>query len=1704
MPPPKKLPPELAAEAARLFEAISKRTEPLSEAGAKSASYLTQWDPKGEAAVLMDEFMTKGAQLGEVGGEGFGYDARRGHASGPVWPQWPDERHTAQVTQPLYDSLRPTTALNRGTSVNMGPTEYEGRYNSVLDAAADNVTINREQRPVSGTQAASDEALLNHRAGRPGPSSWPQDWHTWENIPAAVGTVGAGAALLGASRANAAEDDFTPAQGDDFTPVEDDFTPAAQSAGPADPDLADLQPDMGAIGAPPPTGMPELLRRPPEPAPAQGPVPPGVNPYDELGNSALGKLAFSKDAEWANPAAVPNYLLSQFKQTAIDPVVKWLQSRALSHYLDPQGGSGEALRKLSPGTAHFAELAAKPFIGTTPFNTQNVDDVDPSLLGPEGGLQKARDYYGGDAPVATMEFLTEGLGQLPFFVIPGAGKTGVVQGITGGVLSALPDPEANLAVAAGAGGALGLGLEVAGKVGSKLINKLAAAKDATAFAAKQASVKLAQREISVGPVTDDFLRQLDKGPVTRADKFSNMKPVAVAKPDELADAVAKLPVEDPAIARGRNELAGAKPEAPQPAVLGVVDVTPAGIVRKELSLTPSGPKARVLTNAEGFRRGAPVIGTDAANRARVADPAGEAAQAFWQVGPDGVTAAPGQWMPAHIRMLDAQDYDASFNDQRIFGAKAGKPEALVLVSDGQGGTARLIDVEDMELKKEILRQRQLIQVTLRDGSEHMGFYGSGHILVRPDANEFLPRAATKDMGLQNNPEITSIRVINKDEELAKVLRYGEDARKAAQAELARYEADAAAKQADIALGGDGSGGKLPPGPPMDPPPPPPPNPHNVDQLEGLKVRYAQGAFGKALSYAQKKLVNPTVRGVQDVADLAFSSHSVDTFQRLAPDTFKALNNAVPELARMKPHEQRAVHENLTRFIEGDIDSSTMRQRHPELNAQFHGLVESYKQKIAHNDARLRELGMLAAEKEPNLADLEAGPDYAVKLYWRFMMREPGAWANIARKDKQGMAAIKEAIKNDVYRKGQYMTRSEADRDVLAQEHLDFLLGDPEMLARAKADPEGAWAQAVSKAGGSLKQRQVMAWWKKAALGEIDSPLIRIAESMSRQEQLILQGTLWQEVSRNPKLATIGDNEAVANALGHTERLRLDPARFGKAAGMRVSKETFEAMVHAPLAQRNASTFVSKALNVLKYGQTVGNPGSWVTNFVANAQGAMLSNLVNPWSSPLKIGAGMHTFAKDLQAFKAAPGLKGAVPSSFVQGTGEVGRQRFTRAMELGVVGSDYSTAEFQAASADWLRTMEKESLRNNGRVNPMDMMLRVLKDGLNKPREFLARKYGAIDTLWKYATFTSGLEKGGIDLATGKVDVEKAIEFIGPRYRPGMLNEAIIKNVELEVAQRIHYSFPMLDRVGEGVAQAGKWAGLAVNPYLKVKFELMRNYAQLPARMLTEKGMAANMIGYAAIAGGLYYGLKSTREAMGVNQKEVDQSFAVAPSAVQRYKPGAVALWSRTDKGRLQFADMTSIFEPFSWIQGNPETALPARALANIAYSPIDGSLLEAPLAGLMNFGGMPIPGYTPKNEPEWKQDGANLLREGMMRLGPGIFRNTYTTAERGGVGFAPKGSAARDLPPQSPLTTGLNMALGPNRFFEAGSPEDKSRAIQGAAAEIARAEAELHRIGRMNEGQSIGVGSLPLVKSEAMAKQREILQQRINEMKKLQQTLGR
>jgi len=1698
MPAPKFTAAELE-EFIRLGKELAKRTGVLSEEGAKSLQRLSP-----EARIALDELLEGGARLGEVGGSGvkpYGTEGR----GGLVWSQpYTPTALTEVAAEPgnvrslasrrrgidqfeaygLTDSDGNPVKFVEGATVPVQPSADFSELATVTEhwmnppRPGDSLAARREAagNPLARAQAAGARTREAYEVNANqtdadietgADTAWPEAWKKWENIPGmALGAGLTGAALL-ARPAQAQE-----LQGDDFTP--DDFAPEAPDDFVADDFAADVdQPQLEAA-----TNMPAA--EPVRPAGEFAPYLPGVSvpPRQPLQMSVgtstpapkfgvTDALAETGKQTWgAVKAAFAPF--QTMKDELIAPVHKFSQDLLRAAYFggdDPTwaerqtkpGGVGGWLREKSPDDALVAETLLRHAIGPTDVNTPGSQS--PVTLQAINKIEKEF----GPTGSAFFQSLTFGLPNLPFFLIPGAGQGAVAQGLTGGIASAMVDPEQSVAEGAVGGAVVGGALE-------KVVAPVAS-KGWQAF--KKAVAEGGSRE-------------------ARAAGFF---PVAVIPPeasDELADTVIRMAKEESPVIPSKQapELPSSErptnpgrklrnePKPKSQVLLSVVDKHADVHL---LKFEDGQFKAESLAPGAKPPRRVPRVPTADAKQVVEALPnSADAVRIAKQFGPDSpqvdaiIPPPAATFDPGRNLLDDMPEWDASIGGDLKEGG------VIVLEGGGGDGAARLYAVNDPKLQREVLRRRGLADVVMEDGTKVRGFLDeTTGILFAPEPEELIPGAIKKDMPLELD-KVQRVKRFESDNDLKNILIEREQLKNSLESEAARAVADEQVRQFDIQLGGSGNGDRLPPPPPMDPPSGIPPNPHNVDDLEDIRIKWAEQSL---LQKVGRKLLAPTARGPRDLADQAMSAFSVQTFERLRDDTVKALNKAMPQLAAAPVAKQRAVQADLVRFLEGHVKLDQVKKLHPEIAATEYQLVQSYKQAIRQNESRLRELGMLAPEEDAKkllgIAKEDDLPDYAVRMYYRFLLK-PGEWSAMFRRDTATYERVVKMIEQDVFSDfRKYGPMSAAEKRLAAEERLEWYLGDPERLKLMGGETSESYKHFISDAGGSLKERRALRDWEKLALGELDNAFVRIAESMTRQKQLILQGEMWASVASNPQWSSFADDIAGRAQKGHTHRVPSDPHRFGKLAGRYVSPDVWEALVQAPQAQRNASTAISKLVNALKYNQTVANPGSWVTNFLANAQGAALSNLVNPFASPYKIGNGMLTFARDLAAHKAAPGLRADVAAS-----------RFERAMELGVVGSEYSTAEFVRSAGAWKNLLEKEAGRGRG-VNALQVMVNIAKKG----KDAAADLYSGIDSLWKYSTYVSGLEKGGID-ASGNLNVKKAIDFIGDRYRAGMSDEALKEAVELEVARRIHFSFPMMDRVGEAVAKGGKAAGV-VNPYIKVKSELVRVYAQLPQRMAREKGMAANMMGYALIVGGLTYALRSAREAAGIRQQELDLAFKTAPRAMQRFKPGATALWWRDANGRPVTTDLTQMFEPLTWMQGDPDASFPSKFLTSMALMPIDGSPLEPEITDLLAQGGL-VPQAYRQQTPMWQMSGSKLLAEAISRLGPGIVRNTYNTLERGGVGFAPKGVAGPDVPQADAPTTAANLLLGPNRLQAIGGPEQVTREIQRLDGEIFNLQRQLESIGPMREGQSTGTLTMPLDKQAAMKKARDLLLEKTKQMEQL------
>jgi hypothetical protein len=1559
---------------------------------------------------------------------------------------------------------------------------------------------------------------INH----PNFDTWEPSWKRYEHIPKFVGGVVAGGAALAAGKSEAApadwEKDLQPAE--DWEAGLDAAAPSDWEAGLDDGQQAAMPDNLlggQSVGQPvqsQPIELPkiDLMAEFAKDEDSRF----LINAASSYGNRYLGKdgKMHAGFNEAQSPLAVAEWAVGKFKQHVIAPVMGAIQDKVRGVYeaTNEQGqGMAAGFRAENPFGAMMVEGALKPLLGETSFNVHATNDPDKADVekmapGARKALSDASRLLGsteeGDAAIAFALGLSHQASNLPFYLINPEGNA-IRSGMVGGLVSGLLQPEGKPVQDAVAGGAIGGAFEGAASL-------------------------LSAGKAKLAPKVQAFLKS--RAPRVEVD------PIAVVPPDQVDDLAVALvntgneavipskAVPDNAIAVVVHKDAGGKVVAeaivPPAVPKGTVGAKPSAIGK--VRIVDNGgnmPSAKVLADAD-----VPVLATPEVKDAAALDPGGQEAYVIHpystpkssrKIGsavqtdyggtpPEGWNDQPGDWL---TRQMDMSDWTPEKAKQ------VGGDGLVLALKKTQGGEPMtvLYDAASDKALEEILTSRGIAKVKV-GGVWRWAFARDGVLAPSPD--EFIPDALVDDVmrNVAEIPEATpgsgqpypayeEIRNPTTSE-LREMIAQRKVHLEEMQAEADLAQIDDQIVSEELMAGGSGKGDKLPPPPPMDPPPPPPPGSPggpkdtNFDALDEIRVRAAPSLLNKL----SRQVLPPTARGPIDQVNAAIAKASIDNLERLAPDVLRSLDREFREVQQLPPATKRQVLSSINEFVEGNIDADELTRRYPELSAGIRRRLDLELEQIRRDDADIRALGMLMPEGEMRKL-LELDDDSTdmlytgVRAYWRHLL-PAGEWQKLARKDEVGMRAIKQALVEDVYSGKKYANMSMSEKNILAERHLDFLLGDPVALSEARKNPESAWKDVISEASQSLKARKDLRWWEKAALGEIDSPQFRIALTRQRQAQLKVQGGLWKGVADNPSLSTAADNVAAQEAMGHTVQVPLNAAKYGFAAGKYVSPETWEALEQIPLMQRNVQGFVGKLINGLKYGQTVGNPGSWLTNTLGNLQNIMMSGMLNPFASPLQLGRGIRTFAQDYKAHMMAPGVKG-----------DARRDRFLKAMEYGILGSDYSTAEFRSSANIWARTVEAEAKRFGGRVDGLSLLGDIggaAKSGKDK----LASYYGAIDPIAKYTAWSEGLRKGGINPSDNKLSQIngrlKAARFLGKSlYHPALTDEQVTQRVFEKAARDIHLSFPMLDRVAPAVTNMAKGIGV-INPYIKIRMEQLRVYANLPKRMIDDPRFAANQLGYAAIFAGLYFGVKAAREHAGVSQQKVDEAFASAPQSIQRFKPGALATWWRDDKGRLQFVDLTQTFEPMTYLQGDPNSSVVKRMLTNLAISPVDGSLTEPGLANMLASGGLMDPAYREAMVPEWQQGGMRLMGDIVGRLGPGIFRNTYNTLERGGVFFEPKMTSRGPSDPQSGFTTAINAALGPNRTFAFGTEHDKQMRIQESKGKAKQATTEYKRAAHMNQGQSTGILTLPLDKAEALEKAKEIRIRRQEDRKETLKKVGK
>ncbi|MFT3866838.1 MAG: hypothetical protein QM729_21455 [Solirubrobacterales bacterium] len=1449
--------------------------------------------------------------------------------------------------------------------------------------------------------------------------------------------------------------------------------------------------------------------------------------------------------------------VDRFQKKHIDPIVSAWKTRNMKAYQGqpmstydrmatafvPSKGTvrraGEVITSVSgedlgADKAQYAfENLARPFIGET---TVNEDGSQDPLV---RGVLNSEEKRLGTKGVAFQQAFLQGVGKLPIYLIPGVGEENMaLQGMTSGAAMGAAEAvlDGNSAAQSGlTGGLFGgtMGAALQGAVSAWKAGKAALKKGQPLSVAPKPAVE----HVPVGVVPADEVSKLADVAFEPPTPKTEVGPI----PEEVTN-TAPLPVEStaPGIAPRSVTVNQRAPSAPaelpdawkpqatpnpkggnpvknKPAPTYVaVNVSPEGVVEAK-AVTIGGDEPVVESTKISKRKAGqpPVILTseskanltqlmkDPEFTARVlANPEGPEARALTEAFPQGTD---------QTTLLTPE----SSGDELAFGSirlprearkvqikdESGKVLTLEVDNETYYGQTRLLDIDDPKLQTQMLQDKGLVKVRDPESGKWVyGYRGNGEILP-PDPIDNIPDAAPRiiktagtDVRDTSYHEIRDLLERRTDfldsPEVATLVETIDgpppppaDPLPGSRAELELAAGGAATQTPNVVTGGPRQFMGAPGKPPMPPtinevPRPSEPSPGQMPQHANLKAEWTVRAG----------LKNATASKNAELADVAVQAYATKAFKDVDALVAKNFRDSWPQLASLPQPRQDAIQRSLNGFLDNKLSMQELLAQTPELipsvareleakqsqiQAAWEDLAQNYFPALA--DPVKNQNAVLAGLREPNPDDLMS---FVVQKQVRAGMTD-AQWAKTLAADESRMdKLVKDAI-------AWYKAEGKFKK-----------AGDEELADRARAAVEAAagirGVVPMPEVKGSFKlpspelpAQSKLAPWQLEAAGLANNAFERIGATEQKLQQLRVVGEMFNDIKAKGWAVPVGPADTPPPGW---LQVPYSP-EYGNVAGNYIHPDAWDAVITAPAAQSAANSFLGKLQSLYKYRSTVLNPASWSANELGGMQGAMMSNLIDPILEPQKVVRGWVTMLDDMQAFRLQPGL----------GQKGVEAQRFETALKKGIVGSDFNTSDMQRSAGEYGRFLRKQAGIEKG-------WLELSLEFASQAKEKLGNTYGLRDQMWKYAAWSAGLEKGGIDLATGQLkDPQLALNFLANRPEAALFvgtpeASAVLKEmVETEAARRVSLSFPMHDRVGKNIARVANTALVGVaNPYLKTTAEMWRNYAQLGNRFLNEPGMKSTLAKftmYASLVGG---GAYASRQLNGMESDELDAKWASAPDYVREFRPGPFSFGFRDDRGRAQFVDMSKAFEPLRYMSGVESLKDAPLTVTRNIFNSLTGDRAQVLSDHYLNSVGLGSKQLAAGQTPTYSQGLAAAASLAIKELGPRVIPAFLDVAADTGLLYNDPSRAGPDVGRQPAWTAVPNMLLGRGTVGYYGSKEDAQTRLQAGEYKINDATRAMGTIGAKTEGQKVPGTYAPFDKKAAFERQKAEIKRQVDEQRRL------
>lgn len=572
-------------------------------------------------------------------------------------------------------------------------------------------------------------------------------------------------------------------------------------------------------------------------------------------------------------------------------------------------------------------------------------------------------------------------------------------------------------------------------------------------------------------------------------------------------------------------------------------------------------------------------------------------------------------------------------------------------------------------------------------------------------------------------------------------------------------------------------------------------------------------------------------------------------------------------------------------------------------------------------------------------------NYLARVYYAYLFPK-GVWAKMVPAERMEDAV--NALASHLQNAGEQYSRT-----ALSDKVRELLNSD---------DPAAAWMNSTlskSKAFNNLKARNQLPDWFSQLLGPVESGVLRASLTIAGQRSAIRNMQTFNELAGWKVVDQLGRDINPYWSRGRRADLPVqvpDLPEYGNARGGWTTREWGE-IINAPKRASNTEGFWHMLGGVFK-GNVVlfGGPATWMNNFMRSVKPAIAAGSM-PLINPGKFGERFVQAASAMKSWKQNPTA------------GNTGGNIILEMRRLGV-GSGGQGAHEIAGPLSYVADAVHDHFAGAKNQDFFQMMAAApaaLHRKIGNGRREVGEAYDQTDQLWKTATY---IDRRAAHLEDG-MPVEQAAR---------------------EAARLVRRYWPDFANVAPVVEKMRNGSPLSVAPFLSGIAEETRSSAMIAKDAATNPAMAARIAAQAAVIGSVGFGLMPMLRRMnGISDAEVEASLKGRTDRAKTYKPLVFTMpfrdpWNK----KLIHVDPSSWITELQLFQGNPNNSMAQNVATNLALSPVQGSVIDQPIRGLMEQYGIHAAGGTPRQL---------LPGEGTLMNGINAF------AEGGGVpGVIPRG----------------------------------------------------------------------------------------------------